>query len=93
MNACARVRIRSVQRDLESVNERLEKMEEQYSHLRAYADRLEAKLAQAQTELSDERNRAAQATDLLEQESTQRLRFEKELGEVRVSSANGSISH
>ncbi|XP_078451908.1 unconventional myosin-XVIIIa [Lampetra planeri] len=63
---------------------RLEKSEKDRHELRQGSDRLESKVTELQTELTDERRLAETTAQLLDVEVSERLRVEKELREVQV---------
>ncbi|XP_075918590.1 unconventional myosin-XVIIIa-like isoform X2 [Petromyzon marinus] len=63
---------------------RLEKSEKDRHELRQGSDRLESKVTELQTELTDERRLSETTAQLLDVEVSERLRVEKELREVQV---------
>ncbi len=61
----------------------MEKLEKSYTELRLHCDRLEARLADSQADVNEERVASSQATEALESENTERLRLEKEYAELK----------
>ncbi|XP_058645169.1 unconventional myosin-XVIIIa isoform X3 [Onychostoma macrolepis] len=63
---------------------KLEKVEKERNELRLTSDRLESKITELTAELSDERNSAESTSQLLETETSERLRLEKDMKDMQV---------
>ncbi|XP_061074439.1 unconventional myosin-XVIIIa-like isoform X8 [Conger conger] len=63
---------------------RLEKVEKERSELRLNSDRLESRITDLSAELADERNTGESASQLLESETSERLRLEKDMKDLQV---------
>ncbi|XP_039612628.1 unconventional myosin-XVIIIa-like isoform X5 [Polypterus senegalus] len=63
---------------------KLEKVEKDRNELRLSNDRLESKITELSSELADERNAGEAASQLLESETSERLRLEKEMKELQM---------
>ncbi|XP_053502054.1 unconventional myosin-XVIIIa isoform X6 [Ictalurus furcatus] len=71
--------IRGKDEEIQQLKAKLEKVEKERNELRLNTDRLESKITELSTELSDERNTSESASQLLETETAERLRLEKEM--------------
>ncbi|XP_067253770.1 unconventional myosin-XVIIIa isoform X4 [Chanodichthys erythropterus] len=63
---------------------KLEKVEKERNELRLTSDRLESRITELTAELSDERNSAESTSQLLETETSERLRLEKDMKDMQV---------
>ncbi|ROL54203.1 Unconventional myosin-XVIIIa [Anabarilius grahami] len=63
---------------------KLEKVEKERNELRLTSDRLESRITELTAELSDERNSAESTSQLLETETSERLRLEKDVKDMQV---------
>ncbi|XP_051540244.1 unconventional myosin-XVIIIa-like isoform X4 [Myxocyprinus asiaticus] len=63
---------------------KLEKVEKERNELRLNADHLESRNTELTAELSDERNSAESTSQLLETETSERLRLEKDMKDMQV---------
>uniref|UniRef100_A0A8C4RYN6 Myosin XVIIIA n=1 Tax=Erpetoichthys calabaricus TaxID=27687 RepID=A0A8C4RYN6_ERPCA len=63
---------------------KLEKVEKDRNELRLSNDRLESKITELSSELADERNAGEATSQLLESETSERLRLEKEMKELQM---------
>ncbi|KAF4082350.1 hypothetical protein AMELA_G00150510 [Ameiurus melas] len=71
--------IRGKDEEIQQLKAKLEKVEKERNELRLNTDRLETKITELSTELSDERNTSESASQLLETETAERLRLEKDM--------------
>uniref|UniRef100_A0A4W4F3E6 Myosin tail domain-containing protein n=1 Tax=Electrophorus electricus TaxID=8005 RepID=A0A4W4F3E6_ELEEL len=71
--------------EIQQLKAKLEKLEKERSELRLNTDRLESRVAELSTELTDERNTGESASRLLEAETMERLRLEKDMEEMQVT--------
>ncbi|XP_053543065.1 unconventional myosin-XVIIIa isoform X4 [Ictalurus punctatus] len=76
--------IRGKDEEIQQLKAKLEKVEKERNELRLNTDRLESKITELSTELSDERNTSESASQLLETETAERLRLEKEMKEQQT---------
>ncbi|TSM28205.1 Unconventional myosin-XVIIIa [Bagarius yarrelli] len=76
--------IRSKDEEIQQLKAKLEKVEKERNELRLNTDRLESKVTELSTELSDERNTGESASQLLETETAERLRLEKDMKELQT---------
>ncbi|KAK3549401.1 hypothetical protein QTP86_001223 [Hemibagrus guttatus] len=76
--------IRSKDEEIQQLKAKLEKVEKERNELRLNADRLESKITELSTELSDERNTSESASQLLETETAERLRLEKDMKDLQT---------
>ncbi|XP_028276533.1 unconventional myosin-XVIIIa-like isoform X4 [Parambassis ranga] len=65
---------------------KLERVEKERNELRLNTDRLESRIADLLAELTDERSTSESASQLLENETSERLRLEKDLKDLQVKS-------
>ncbi|XP_058267205.1 unconventional myosin-XVIIIa isoform X2 [Hemibagrus wyckioides] len=76
--------IRSKDEEIQQLKSKLEKVEKERNELRLNTDRLESKITELSTELSDERNTSESASQLLETETAERLRLEKDMKDLQT---------
>ncbi|XP_049324747.1 unconventional myosin-XVIIIa isoform X3 [Astyanax mexicanus] len=75
--------IRGKDDEIQHLKSRLEKVEKERNELRLNTDRLESRITELTTELTDERNTGESASQLLETETAERLRLEKDMKELQ----------
>ncbi|XP_004706969.1 unconventional myosin-XVIIIa isoform X3 [Echinops telfairi] len=75
--------IRSRDEEIQQLRSKLEKVEKERNELRLSSDRLETRISELTSELTDERNTGESATQLLDAETAERLRAEKEMKELQ----------
>ncbi|XP_026549368.1 unconventional myosin-XVIIIa-like, partial [Notechis scutatus] len=73
-----------LQEEIQQLKGRLEKAEKERNELRLSSDRLESKVAELTSELTDERNTGESASQLLDAETAERLRAEKEMKDLQA---------
>ncbi|XP_060764495.1 unconventional myosin-XVIIIa isoform X4 [Neoarius graeffei] len=76
--------IRGKDEEIQQLKAKLEKVEKERNELRLNTDRLESKITELSTELSDERNTSESASQLLETETAERLRLEKDMKDLQT---------
>ncbi|XP_062329811.1 unconventional myosin-XVIIIa isoform X10 [Osmerus eperlanus] len=76
--------IRGKDEEIQSLKGRLEKVEKERNELRLGSDRLEGRITELSSELADERNTGESASQLLESETGERLRLEKEMKDLQT---------
>ncbi|XP_041851013.1 unconventional myosin-XVIIIa-like isoform X6 [Melanotaenia boesemani] len=76
--------IRGKDEEIQHLRQKLEKVEKERNELRLNSDRLESRITELSSELADERNTAESASQLLEAESSERLRLEKDMKDLQV---------
>uniref|UniRef100_A0A3B5LB85 Myosin XVIIIA b n=1 Tax=Xiphophorus couchianus TaxID=32473 RepID=A0A3B5LB85_9TELE len=76
--------IRGKDEEIQQLKQKLEKMEKERNELRLNSDRLESRMTELSTELADERNTAESASQLLEAETSERLRLEKDMKDLQT---------
>ncbi|XP_026082180.1 unconventional myosin-XVIIIa-like isoform X6 [Carassius auratus] len=76
--------IRGKDEEIQQLKLKLEKVEKERNELRLNSDRLESKIAELSSELADERNTGESASQLLESETSERLRLEKDMKELQA---------
>ncbi|XP_030041770.1 unconventional myosin-XVIIIa isoform X2 [Microcaecilia unicolor] len=76
--------IRGKDEEILQLRSKLEKVEKERSELRLGADRLESRITELTSELTDERNTGESASQLLESETAERLRVEKEMKDLQA---------
>ncbi|XP_066492614.1 unconventional myosin-XVIIIa isoform X2 [Tiliqua scincoides] len=76
--------IRGKDEEIQQLKSRLEKVEKERNELRLSSDRLESKITELTSELTDERNTGESASQLLDAETTERLRAEKDMKELQA---------
>ncbi|XP_065137175.1 unconventional myosin-XVIIIa isoform X7 [Paramisgurnus dabryanus] len=76
--------IRGKDEEIQQLKLRLEKVEKERNELRLNSDRLESKITELSSELTDERNTGESASQLLESETSERLRLEKDMKDLQA---------
>ncbi|XP_042298160.1 unconventional myosin-XVIIIa isoform X3 [Sceloporus undulatus] len=76
--------IRGKDEEIQQLKSRLEKVEKERNELRLNSDRLESKITELTSELTDERNTGDSASQLLDAETAERLRAEKEMKDLQA---------
>ncbi|XP_062869694.1 unconventional myosin-XVIIIa-like isoform X1 [Trichomycterus rosablanca] len=76
--------IRGKDEELQLLKAKLEKVEKERNELRLNTDRLESRITEISTELADERNTSESASQLLETETAERLRVEKDMKDLQT---------
>ncbi|XP_058532693.1 unconventional myosin-XVIIIa isoform X5 [Ochotona princeps] len=75
--------IRSKDEEIQQLRGKLEKVEKERNELRLNSDRLETRISELTSELTDERNTGESTSQLLDAETAERLRAEKEMKELQ----------
>ncbi|XP_061904051.1 unconventional myosin-XVIIIa-like isoform X1 [Entelurus aequoreus] len=70
--------------EIQTHKSKLEKVEKERNELRLNTDRLESRIADLLAELADERSTSESASQLLESETTERLRLERDMKDLQV---------
>ncbi|KAB0356287.1 hypothetical protein FD754_000443 [Muntiacus muntjak] len=76
--------IRNKDEEIQQLKSKLEKVEKERNELRLSSDRLESRISELTSELTDERNTGESASQLLDAETAERLRAEKEMKELQT---------
>uniref|UniRef100_A0A4W3ITE7 Myosin XVIIIA n=1 Tax=Callorhinchus milii TaxID=7868 RepID=A0A4W3ITE7_CALMI len=76
--------IRGKDEEIQQLRSKVEKFEKERNELRLNNDRLESRIGELTSELTDERNTGESASQLLETEAAERLRLEKEMKELQA---------
>ncbi|XP_061105154.1 unconventional myosin-XVIIIa-like isoform X4 [Conger conger] len=76
--------IRGKDEEIQQLKGKLEKVEKERNELRLNSDRLENRITELSTELADERNTGESASQLLETETSERLRLEKDMKDLQA---------
>ncbi|XP_057694595.1 unconventional myosin-XVIIIa-like isoform X3 [Corythoichthys intestinalis] len=76
--------IRGKDEEIVQLKQKLEKVEKERNDLRLNSDRLESRITELSTELTDERNTGESAAQLLESETSERLRLEKDMKDLQA---------
>ncbi|XP_031210359.1 unconventional myosin-XVIIIa isoform X6 [Mastomys coucha] len=76
--------IRNKDEEIQQLRSKLEKVEKERNELRLNSDRLETRISELTSELTDERNTGESASQLLDAETAERLRTEKEMKELQT---------
>uniref|UniRef100_A0A673UYL4 Unconventional myosin-XVIIIa n=1 Tax=Suricata suricatta TaxID=37032 RepID=A0A673UYL4_SURSU len=76
--------IRNKDEEIQQLRNKLEKVEKERNELRLNSDRLETRISELTSELTDERNTGESASQLLDAETSERLRAEKEMKELQT---------
>ncbi|KAL0994187.1 hypothetical protein UPYG_G00118920 [Umbra pygmaea] len=76
--------IREKDEEIQHLKGKLEKTEKERNDLRLNTDRLESRITELSVELADERNTSESASQLLETETSERLRLEKEMKDLQA---------
>ncbi|NXK86494.1 MY18A protein, partial [Formicarius rufipectus] len=77
--------IRGKDEEIQQLKSKLEKVEKERNELRLNSDRLESRITELTSELTDERNTGESASQLLDAETAERLRAEKEMKDLQVN--------
>ncbi|NXD64933.1 MY18A protein, partial [Eolophus roseicapillus] len=77
--------IRGKDEEIQQLKSKLERVEKERNELRLNSDRLESRITELTSELTDERNTGESASQLLDAETAERLRAEKEMKDLQVS--------
>ncbi|XP_076130981.1 unconventional myosin-XVIIIa isoform X3 [Alosa pseudoharengus] len=75
--------IRGKDDEIQQLKGRLEKVEKERNELRLNGDRLESRITELSAELADERNTGESASQMLETETAERLRLEKDMKDMQ----------
>nr|XP_046175826.1 unconventional myosin-XVIIIa-like isoform X3 [Oncorhynchus gorbuscha]XP_046175835.1 unconventional myosin-XVIIIa-like isoform X3 [Oncorhynchus gorbuscha] len=76
--------IRGKDEEIQHLKGKLEKTEKERNELRLNSDRLESRITELSAELADERNTGESASQLLETETSERLRLEKDMKDLQA---------
>ncbi|XP_029467003.1 unconventional myosin-XVIIIa isoform X14 [Rhinatrema bivittatum] len=76
--------IRGKDEEILQLRGKLDKVEKERNELRLGADRLESRITELTSELTDERNTGESASQLLESETAERLRLEKDMKDLQT---------
>ncbi|XP_041660084.1 unconventional myosin-XVIIIa isoform X10 [Cheilinus undulatus] len=76
--------IRGKDEEIQQLKQKLEKVEKERNELRLNTDRLESRITELSSELADERNTGESASQLLETETSERLRLEKDMKDLQT---------
>ncbi|XP_017268076.1 unconventional myosin-XVIIIa isoform X4 [Kryptolebias marmoratus] len=76
--------MRSKDEEIQQQKLKLERVEKERNELRLNSDRLESRIAELLAELADERSTSESASQLLETETSERLRLEKDMKDLQV---------
>ncbi|XP_016523807.1 unconventional myosin-XVIIIa isoform X5 [Poecilia formosa] len=76
--------MRSKDEEIQQQKVKLERVEKERSELRLNTDRLESRISELLAELADERSTSESASQLLETETSERLRLEKDMKDLQV---------
>ncbi|XP_068126217.1 unconventional myosin-XVIIIa isoform X5 [Hyperolius riggenbachi] len=76
--------IRGKDEEIQQMKSRVEKAEKERNELRLNTDRLESRITELNSELTDERNTGESASQLLETETAERLRVEKDMKDLQA---------
>ncbi|XP_034384778.1 unconventional myosin-XVIIIa isoform X8 [Cyclopterus lumpus] len=76
--------IRGKDEEIQQLKQKLEKVEKERNELRLNSDRLESRITELSSELADERNTGESASQMLETETTERLRLEKDMKDLQA---------
>ncbi|KAM8835403.1 unconventional myosin-XVIIIa-like isoform 2-T2 [Synchiropus picturatus] len=76
--------IRNKDEEIHFQKSKLEKVEKERNELRLNTDRLESRISELLAELADERSTSESASQLLENETSERLRLEKDLKDLQI---------
>uniref|UniRef100_A0A671VL53 Myosin XVIIIAa n=1 Tax=Sparus aurata TaxID=8175 RepID=A0A671VL53_SPAAU len=78
--------MRSKDEEIQLQKSKLERVEKERNELRLNTDRLESRIADLLVELADERSTSESASQMLETETSERLRLEKDLKDLQAKS-------
>ncbi|XP_062241141.1 unconventional myosin-XVIIIa isoform X4 [Platichthys flesus] len=76
--------IRGKDEEIQQLKQKLEKVEKERNELRLNSDRLESRISELSSELADERNTGESASQLLETETSERLRLERDTKDLQT---------
>ncbi|XP_036936479.1 unconventional myosin-XVIIIa-like [Acanthopagrus latus] len=76
--------IRGKDEEIQQLKQKVEKVEKERNELRLSNDRLESRITELSSELADERNTGESASQLLETETSERLRLEKDMKDLQA---------
>nr|XP_023825048.1 unconventional myosin-XVIIIa isoform X6 [Salvelinus alpinus] len=76
--------IRGKDEEIQHLKGKLEKTEKERNEVRLNSDRLESRITELSAELADERNTGESASQLLETETSERLRLEKDMKDLQA---------
>ncbi|XP_077466716.1 myosin-XVIIIa isoform X2 [Stigmatopora argus] len=76
--------MRGKDEEISQLKQKLEKIEKERNELRLNSDRLENRIAELSSELTDERNTGESASQLLESETSERLCLEKNMKDLQA---------
>ncbi|KAM7399868.1 hypothetical protein PAMP_019109 [Pampus punctatissimus] len=76
--------IRGKDEEIQQLKQKLEKVEKERNELRLNSDRLESRITELSSELADERNTGESASQLLETETSERLRLDKDMKDLQA---------
>ncbi|XP_078081002.1 myosin-XVIIIa isoform X4 [Mustelus asterias] len=76
--------LRGKDEEIQQLRSKIERVEKERNELRLTSDRLESRVGDLTSELTDERNTGESASQLLETETADRLRLEKEMKELQA---------
>ncbi|XP_076023988.1 unconventional myosin-XVIIIa isoform X2 [Genypterus blacodes] len=76
--------IRGKDDEIQQLKQKLDKVEKERNEMRLNSDRLESRITEMSSELADERNTGESATQLLETETSERLRLEKDMKDLQT---------
>ncbi|XP_069617295.1 unconventional myosin-XVIIIa isoform X4 [Ranitomeya imitator] len=76
--------IRGKDEEIQHLKSRVDKVEKERNELRLNSDRLESRITELNSELTDERNTGESASQLLETEAAERLRVEKDMKDLQA---------
>ncbi|XP_061219486.1 unconventional myosin-XVIIIa isoform X16 [Neopsephotus bourkii] len=76
--------IRGKDEEIQQLKSKLERVEKERNELRLNSDRLESRITELTSELTDERNTGESASQLLDAETAERLRAEKEMKDLQA---------
>ncbi|XP_070827035.1 unconventional myosin-XVIIIa-like isoform X3 [Chaetodon trifascialis] len=76
--------IRGKDEEIQQLKQKLDKVEKERNELRLNSDRLESRITELSSELADERNTGESASQLLETETSERLRLEKDMKDLQT---------
>uniref|UniRef100_A0A4W5L0K2 Myosin XVIIIAa n=1 Tax=Hucho hucho TaxID=62062 RepID=A0A4W5L0K2_9TELE len=77
--------IRGKDEEIQHLKGKLEKTEKERNEVRLNSDRLESRISELSAELADERNTGESASQLLETETSERLRLEKDMKDLQAT--------
>nr|XP_057935142.1 unconventional myosin-XVIIIa isoform X11 [Doryrhamphus excisus] len=76
--------IRGKDEEIQQLKQKLEKVEKERNELRLNSDRLESRITELSSELTDERNTWESASQMLETETSERLHLEKDMKDLQT---------